>query len=557
MINAKFFKGSVFFLLLIFVLVTPTFIRMLKYGIFSMHDLHIIRLYEYEKCLLDLQIPCRFSPDISFGFGQPLFNFYGQLAYLFGEFFRLLGLSFIDSLKGLFITSIVLSALGMYMLGKRLWGSSWAGLLSAVVYTYAPYRAVDIYVRGALPEAVSFVYFPLIIYFLTDYVQKRKLRYLFIFGILMVALILTHNLSALMFSFFLLIWGIYLLYQNQAWFLVPRFLVAGLFILGLTAFYTLPVIGESNLVSLEKTREGYFDFRNHFVTLNELLISRYWGYGASLWGEDDRLSLSVGQLQWILPALIAGLLVIKRSFKPALSFLVIFSLGWMMLWLTHNKSTFLWNAFSPLAYIQFPWRFLGVAVFSFALASGYLMSFLRDSWQKIGAAAIITTLAIVLNVNFFTEDLWFFIDDSEQFSSKRYEQLISFGTIDYWPKFGKSHPVNFALPDPVLIEGSGSARLAEKKSNRASYIASIESQEAVLEIPQVYFPGWRAFSGSGELPIYPSEDLGLITVRLKQGDYNIKLFLTDTPIRKISNLISLASLLILGLIVFRFRKQIL
>src|SRR3989304_7893353 len=68
-------------------------------GYFNMHDdLQIMRQLEMEKCFLDRQIPCRWVPDMGYGFGYPLFNFYPPLPYLVGQGIRLLGYSFIDTI---------------------------------------------------------------------------------------------------------------------------------------------------------------------------------------------------------------------------------------------------------------------------------------------------------------------------------------------------------------------------------------------------------------------------------------------------------------------------
>ncbi|MEK7188709.1 MAG: hypothetical protein AAB685_02560, partial [Patescibacteria group bacterium] len=157
-------------LIILIVLVSiPTFYRMFSPGIYSMQDFHFFRLFEFDKCVKELQIPCRWSPDAGLGYGEPLFNFYGQVSYSIGEIFHLIGFSLIDSIKILFILSLLGSAIAMYFLAKRIWKNDFAAFVSAVLYLYAPYRAVEVWVRGALPEALSFVLFPLILLCIDKY----------------------------------------------------------------------------------------------------------------------------------------------------------------------------------------------------------------------------------------------------------------------------------------------------------------------------------------------------------------------------------------------------
>ncbi len=545
----RLFKNQTLIILVIlFILIIPTFWRMMRPGIFSMHDFHEFRLLEYHKCIQDLQIPCRWSPDAALGYGQPLFNFYGQLPFAFGEIFVLLGFSILDSLKIIFAFTFILSAFAMFFLSRQIWGSNLAALLSALIYTYAPYRAVDVWVRGALPEAFAFIFFPLIIYFFNDFVLHKKYKSLILFSLSFAGLILTHNLSALMFAPFLIIWAVYFLTKEKAWKAVPKFILSGLVIFGLSAFYLLPVAVESKLITISQTTSGYYDFRNHFNTLNQMLISRFWGYGASFWGDKDDLSLSVGHVQWILPLLVSFFIFAGKSIKKYLSFFVLLGLGWFYLFLTHNKSIYLWEIFTPLQFVQFPWRFLGSAVFVFALASGAAAFFLKKESLKVIFVSLLLAILLILNFNFFFEDLWYKMSDKEYFSGSKYEYLATSGIKDYYPNFGKSYPEKLAPKDPVFLEGKGLAKLIEKKSNLAKYFIRVQSDSAIIQVPVVYFPGWAGYVNNKSIPIYPSGELGLITFKLMPGETEIKLQFTNTPIRSAGNIISVLTFLFLSLL---------
>lgn len=544
-----------FYLLLLVGLLVPTFWTLLKFGIFSMHDFHLFRFYEYERCMVDLQIPCRWSPDVAFKYGQPLFNFYGQLPYLLGEAFRLLRFSMVDSLKGLFISSLVLSALGMFVLSRQIWNNNLAALVSALVYVYAPYRAVDIYVRGALPEAVAFIFFPLITFFFNDHVLTKKTGSLLLFSLTFAMLILTHNLSALMYLFFLVIWGVYLLTREKAWSLLPKFALSGLMAGGLAAFYLLPVAGESNLVTMQKMIGGYYDYNIHFVTLKQLLISRVWGYGASMWGENDGLSLSVGHVQWILPLLITGLILLQRRLRRFHQFFVLLLTGWVMLWLTHNKSVPVWHIITSLHYLQFPWRFLSMAIFAFALSSGAVILVLRYRYARFGATTLIIAALLALNTGFFMEDLWYKVTDREQFSGIKFDEQTASSVNDYWPIYGSKTPTKVGSRDPTILSGKGETRLIKKTSSQADYEINITSSLAEAQIPIVYFPGWIGTVNSRPLEIYPNGELGLITAQLPPGKNLVQLKFINTPIRRVGNLISLASIIGLIFLALRLRKE--
>ena len=554
--NKVFKNQTLIILMILFILIIPTFWRMIKPGIFSMHDFHEFRLLEYHKCIQDLLIPCRWSPDAALEYGQPLFNFYGQLPFAYGEIFVLLGFSILDSLKIAFASSFILAGFAMFFLGRQVWGNNWAGILSALVYTYAPYRALDVWVRGALPEAFAFIFFPLIIYFFNDFVLHRKYKSLILFSIAFAGLILTHNLSALMFLVFLLFWVVYFLTKEKAWKIIPKFILAGILIFGLSAFYILPLLAESKFITITQVTSGYYDFRLHFNTLNQMLISRFWGFGGSFWGDKDDLSLSVGHVQWILPLVIALFILIRLNWRKNLSFFILLGIGWFYLFLTHNKSIFLWEAIPPLQFVQFPWRFLGSGEFAFALASGVIMNFFKKDVIKILIISFVLSILLILNFNFFFEDLWSRKGDKEYFQGSKYEYLTTSGLKDYYPNYGKGFPEHLAFKDPIFVEGTGAAKLIEEKSNRIKYFVKAQSNMVIIQVPVVYFPGWVGFVNNKLISIYPDGDLGLITFKLMPGEVIVDLKFTNTPIRSIGDGISgLTITTLIGMGIFRIMKK--
>src|SRR4030042_3532113 len=90
----------------------PLFVR----GYFPHHDdLQVIRIFEMRRCLTDFQIPCRWVPDMGYGNGFPLFNFYGVLPYYLGALVSFVA-GFIASAKFLFLVSLLGGGLGIYFL---------------------------------------------------------------------------------------------------------------------------------------------------------------------------------------------------------------------------------------------------------------------------------------------------------------------------------------------------------------------------------------------------------------------------------------------------------
>lgn len=513
---------------------------MLRMGVYTMHDFHVFRQFEFNKCVMDGVFPCRWASDSGMGYGEPLFNFYGQFPYWIGEAFHFLGFSIINSVKLLFILSLVVSGVVMYLVSRKFWGDL-GGVVSAILYMYAPYRSVDVWVRGALNESLALVFYPLIFYNLDQFISTRRQRNLWVLVVSMSMLITTHNLSVVMVAPFLAIWWLVRTIRAREFKHVFGLGIAALLSLGLSAYYLLPVIFENSLVTLSKTTQGYYDYRAHFATLHELFISRFWGYGASLWGPVDGLSFSVGQINWIIVAVLLVIVVFKRNFgERKLIFYLLAGLGLAAIFLTHNKSQFIWRLFPFMAYIQFPWRFLGVAVFFLSLASGAVAQIIPSKIRVMSLVGIIL-LAILSNVYYFRPDIWRYVTDAQQFSGQLWDEERSSALQDFWPASAPDEPVAFA---PLLSK-------SQIKSSSASF--SVMANDISTSFPIVYFPGWKAWENGKSVAIHPGGKLGLITANLTPGLHTINLQFTNTWPRTVGNLISGLSLGILVLWYIKMR----
>ncbi|MCL5959899.1 MAG: 6-pyruvoyl-tetrahydropterin synthase-related protein, partial [Chloroflexi bacterium] len=176
---------------------------------------HLYRLMEYDTVLRDGVLYPRWAPDFFFGYGYPLFNFYAPLTYYLGEIFRLLGAGYIDSLKCLVVLAMVLSGIGAYLYARGFLSPP-ASLLVAVAYMYVPYHIVNLYYRGDIAEYLAYTWFPFVLWSLRKAIQSGRIVHVVAGSLWFAALILTHNLSAFIFSGFLVIYWLGLLAQK--WF---------------------------------------------------------------------------------------------------------------------------------------------------------------------------------------------------------------------------------------------------------------------------------------------------------------------------------------------------
>jgi GT2 family glycosyltransferase len=305
--------GKIIPLLIVTLLTIPAFFNLLRSGYFPMQDdLQAFRVHQMDKCFDDLQIPCRWVPDAGYQYGYPQFNYYPPLPYYLGALLHRVGIQYIDSVKILFVAGYILSAVTMYLLINTILKSSWAGIVAATIYTYIPYKAVEVYVRGALSEFWAQIFFPLILWSIYKLIKEGKTKYVIWMAVSVAFLATTHSLMTMIFAPIAGLWALYWLVGNK-WNNLRKVIWGGLLGFGLSAFFLLPVAFERQFVHLESVLSGYFDYRAHFVSLNKLFLSMEWGYGSSGF-PDEKLNLSLGIIQWVvgIVAVIAALINFKK-----------------------------------------------------------------------------------------------------------------------------------------------------------------------------------------------------------------------------------------------------
>ena len=169
------------------------------------------RLQQLEVALRDGHFPVRWMPDANYGFGYPFYNFYAPLSIYIAVLFRFLGSSYVHALELAQVAGFMVAAWGMYVLAQRWYRHQWAALLASVAYTTAPFHMVNIYVRGdSLAEFWAMALYPWVILTADRLFDPRDkgLPYgrVLAFALAYAALILSHNISALIFTPFLFLY---------------------------------------------------------------------------------------------------------------------------------------------------------------------------------------------------------------------------------------------------------------------------------------------------------------------------------------------------------------
>jgi len=517
-------------------------------------------LNNFDQCIREGVLIPRWSPDFALGYGYPVFLLYSPLAYYVAEVFHLLGAVLTDAVKWTFGLAFLLSGWGMYGLGRRLFGRA-GGLLAAVVYVYAPYHLLDIYVRGSLAEFLALGVLPWVFWTFTLAVERGRARDVAWAAAAYALLILSHNPTALLATPLLAAWVLFeaAFRRGAAGMLraAGRALGAAILGVGLTGFFLVPMFLERRFVPMTQWTSGSYDYTKHFVYLSQFL-SPFWGFGYAGEGTADQMSFQLG-LAAVVGFVIACIWGWRGGRRGGLAFFVAATV--VLVLLMTPASAVLWGLLPLVALVQFPWRLLALTTLTLAVVCAAVPGAIFEGEGRRGAPLFyLALLATVLASLPYAEP-------QHTPRDPRAEQpvaVVDFEIFHPPDRVGMTIWVEeqphdsplvaqYMAGEPLqkvrIVRGAGEARTL--RHGAASELAGVRSAEPVtLQFLTYYFPGWRAWVDGQEVVIRPEGPQGLITLEVPAGEHQVSLRFGATPARRAGLALSAVSGLIwLGLLV--------
>lgn len=534
-------KKRLFILITLLLLSIPAVQSLFITGGFTSHDLthHVIRQIDMDRLLSEGQFPPRWSGELNHGYGYPTFLFNYPLPPLLGEVFHKLGFGFVDSVKAVLFSSMVISLVGMYLFLNELLGGELPAFLGAIFYLYAPIRFLTVYVAAALGEALGIAIVPWVFWMMLLIVKNNSQKLNLLLGSLFLALlILSHNVTAFLFVPVLAIFGCYLVWQSKKPIVMAKRLALmffwGLF---LSAWFWLPAIFEKGYIRFDQIYANFY--RDQFVSLNQLLRSP-WGYGLShpQHPQNGDMSYQLGLAQILVMVLLAVLVVFYR--RKEIRVIGGFALGLfavsvlMML----QISLPIWEHLPILSLIQFPLRFQTIAIFCASIAAGLLVKYLP--FKKLVFLGLLI-LVIFANRNHWRINERF--DPGEKYYLSLKTTTSSYG--EHLPKWGR------VMDQPPVaklefLANAGQIKIVKNRSNLL--LAEVSSSEAGrLRFNQFYFPGWMIKVDGKKTQLDYLNDpqsYGLIEFDVDKGGHLVQVSFEDTADRAFADSISMISVIL-------------
>lgn len=546
--------------------------------------------------------PARWMPDGAYGYGLPYFTYYASFSTHVAAWFKLAGFSYALAIKLAQAAAIALGAWAVYGWIDS-FGSAAAGrvqarpLAAAIAYTFAPFHLVNVYARGdSLAELWALALAPLALWAAERLGQRRSFGRVAALATTVALIVCTHNVSALMILPFI---GVYALARTadsgpqtaddaikghastadqpssfalRRSSLVHRLttvvhrvspaLAALAWGVALSAFFWLPALGETGAVQLSSLTNGYFSYTGHFRSADLLQSDWIFSYN------QNPFAMGLTQTCVALAGLIAFL---SRRERP----------GWREVFILVGlaATTFLITPWSEglyahvpgLAYVQFPWRFLGPQSLFLASLTGWLWpaeaalepridgrSLSSTGFMLVLGGALAATALIGLRLEFVP------LADEEVTAARLnlFEQATSMigntANAEYLPVAVVPRPWTSSRlldqgPQPVTLAGTVSGELVSRGASRQTWSLAA-ANAATVALPTYWWPGWTAQVDGTSVPTHAAAGLGFIAFDLPTGSHTVTLALTDTPMRATANVASVMALL-LPLVVYAARLR--
>ena len=533
---------------------------------------HLQRIEGIASGLKCGQFPVRIQPQWMNGYGYPVSIFYGEGILAIAGLLRLIGFPLQLTYKlYIFIINFCTWTIAFFCI-RRVVKEDKIAILGGALYTLAPYRLMNLYLRAAVGEYTALMFLPLILVgayeILLEAKENRKFSWL-ILAAGMTGIIQSHILTCEI-VVLVLIAACLVCYRQM--FVKDRFIdfmkAAGVTV-SVNLFFLLPF--------LDYMRDDFYVNSERFggpiqtsgAFLSQLFSFFPHGYGMETsvvdgLTEGAEKTFAVGWM--FVLALILFLSEWKKNKlnKEISMRLARFCCIGAIVLLYMSTVWFPWNAlynrselFALLSSrLQFAWRLLGtVALFLTVETCVVLKNWKRCKKREevLALAGIIVGIAGISTGYFYTSmqekaDI-VYIADAESISSF---ELVS----------GEYVPVGVDWSPEQMPEGkiwkSNLINVADYYKNGTNYelsCANLSDQEQILELPMTYYRGYVAEdSQTGGDILISSGDNGRIRLTLA-GNYTgtIQVKFKEPVAWRISEVISLFS--VVGVACYFFRER--
>lgn len=532
--------------------------------------LHLYRSVALDHSLnVDGALYPRYSSGLVYGYGAALFNYFPPSSYYPTVLFHRLGLAFVPAWLMTMAAYTLLAGLGAYLLGKQ-WANRAGGLVTAVAYVYSPYFLFDTVTRGTSSETAALALLPFVLWAFTRLSRHQRPFDLLLAAGSYALFIVQHNIIALHGTLFIMCYALLLVllstHRIRSFVLL---LIAGIIAFGLSAFFWLPALGETDAVKINAVAENL-----NFIDVTRSLRPLADNVALPQTADPTRLNtvqpVGLGLLQ--LGLLMTGLLLSWRDTRQGRKYLSVFLLLVVLfsIFLNTPASAIVWDTVPLIGYSQFAWRILGIPSLALALAAGIatvqIAGLLRRRWHQ-GMVYSVTVMALMIYAIPWTYSPSISVEVDSVRDAQAFERDTQNLTIssysEYLPVWNETPPepesmtARFEAGDvvPRLQDNADIEVFDETWQGTSAQLSFRAAEPTRLVFDWLYMPGWEAHfideAAAVSLTVRPYDAEGFVSVEVPAGEHTLVIEKTETDLQQLSWIIAAVSagLLLMGLVI--------
>lgn len=440
-------------------------------------------------------------------------------------------------------TMTILCGVFMYHTVNVIYKSSYAAAIAAVLYTFAVYRLYDFYQRGALAEALSFTFLP-IVFLGVYYIIKGDYRKWYVLAIGYSLLIYTHAIASVL--MFVTLFILLIIYSKSLIKEPKRLLyliLAGVATIAITSYYTFPM--------LEQLSSDSFYLNTHSpgggagygkVGFDYIL----WGFISGIAYPEKELWTGVGI---VLTLLLFFRFFIKRKKDDKLKSVDIGVIIGICFIIAISR-IFPWGRFpfSLLSFIQYPWRLYEFVSYFFAIAGAYYLSLVIIKNKQRLIASVIIILVTMATIYVQSENYKSHDSSKDLPADVRalaleptYENGYRLIGREYLPS--ALEDIHYSHTRGEKVEGKDESTIISnlrREYNTVVFNVSLNKPDT-LTLPLLYYLGYTATLNGEELHVMQGH-MAFVNIPVNESG-EVRTWYGGTTIQRISIYISLISIL--------------
>ena len=198
--------------------------------------------------------------------------------------------------------------------------------------------------------------------------------------------------------------------------------------------------------------------------------------------------------------------------------------------------------------INYPWTLLAVITFLISLLAGYLTTIDK---RFIAMSIFLAIFAFVLVIPHAKPQSIIVREDSFYTTN----QATTTSSNELMPLWVKTMPRQQASEKVEILDGNEKIILSQTLANKISFSTFLEKERKV-QVNLIYYPGWNAYVNGISTKIDYDNPRGVIRLRLNKGSNDVSLRFEETPLRSLSNFISIISFIVTTILFWVYRKKI-